>query len=97
MVLRLDPARAMFEAVDEDPRGVARDAAKDALVEKQTQGVLLALQRQPGLTQTQLGQVVGGKRQAFLEALAEIKAKGVVTWKPDGRSIRHYLSEIPKG
>jgi KaiC/GvpD/RAD55 family RecA-like ATPase len=94
--LRMQQQRSLFAVVDGDPSAAQRDAAEEQLIEKQVQAILQALQKSPGLTQTHLKEVVGGNRQAFLAALRRVKDSGVVTWKPDGRSIRHYLAEVPK-
>jgi KaiC/GvpD/RAD55 family RecA-like ATPase len=94
--LRMNQQHSLFSVVDGDPSAAMRDAAEEQLIEKQVQAILQALQKSPGLIQTQLGEAVGGTRKAFLAALRRVKDSGVVTWKPDGRSIRHYLAEVPK-
>ena len=94
--LRLDQDRSLYSVVEGNPSAARRGAAEERLIEKQMQGILQALQKIPGLTQTHLKDVVGGTRQAFQAALRRVKDSGMVTWKQDGRSIRHYLSEVPK-
>ncbi|HLG44082.1 MAG TPA: bifunctional DNA primase/polymerase [Nitrospirales bacterium] len=94
--LRMQQQRSLFAVVDGDPSAAMRNAAEEQLIEKQVQGILQALQKSPGLTQTHLKDVVGGNRQAFLAALRRVKETGLVTWRQDGRSIRHYLTEVPK-
>jgi RecA/RadA recombinase len=94
--LRMHQQRSLFTVVEGDPSAALRDAAEEQLIEKQVQSILQALQTSPGLTQTHLKDVVGGNRQAFLAALRRVKDSGMVTWKQDGRSIRHYLTEVPK-
>ncbi len=94
--LRMDQPRSLFAVVEGDPSASLRNAAEEQLIEKQVQSILQALQKSPGLTLTHLGQVVGGTRKAFLDAVRRVKDSGVVTWKQDGRAIRHYLSEVPR-
>ncbi len=94
-LMRLDRKRAMFTVVDGDPTQGMRDTARVALVEHQRGEIMRALQQQPRLTTSQLSQAVGGQRQAFLEALRQLKEGGLVTWKPEGRTVVYHLCEVP--
>ncbi len=95
-LMRLDRKRALFTPVEEDPRASMRERAHTEQIEKGRQAICQALEKQSGLTQTQLFQVVGGNRQAFFKALHEVKGSGLVSWEPRGRSVVYALTEVPQ-
>ncbi len=94
-LLRLDRKRATLTPVDGDPAVAMREAAEAERIDKQTQAILQALKKKPGMTQGQLWEVVRGNRKAFLEALDLVRKSGLVRWEPEGRSIRHFLATVP--
>jgi archaellum biogenesis ATPase FlaH len=88
-LLRLDRKRALFMPVDGDPTAAIREAKSSQLVDKQREAILRALGQHPDLTRQQLWDAVGGNRNAFSDALDQLKVAGVVSVTPRGRAMLH--------
>jgi len=95
-LLRLDRARARFEAVDGSAATTARDLASAHRVDEATETILRELRDHPGLTRRQLQELVGVKVAVFSEALNTIKTSGIVRTEPKGSAVHHYLAEVPR-
>lgn len=94
-MLRLDRERARFAMADGDSRQEVQDAAVIRRVEETTASLLRALTEHPGLTRGQLQEIVAVKTELFVKALHGVKASGMVRVEPEGRAVRHFLSEVP--
>lgn len=91
-LLRLDRKRALFGPVDADAGAVLGEPKDPPGVEKQRQAILRALTRHPDLTRQQLWDAVGGSRNAFSEALDQLRDAGLVVVTPHGRSMLHRVA-----
>jgi replicative DNA helicase len=96
-LLRLDPARARFEAVEDDQRASGRP--EDKQVNKATEGILRQLQETPGLSRTELYEAVGGNKKAFDTALLAARESGIVVTRQGKKRnrVEHILAEVPTG
>ncbi len=95
-LLRLNRDRARYEEVDGDPRTAKQAEAEAARVDEMKAALLRVLTADPGVTWSQLKQLVGGKASFFGAALHAVKAAGLVTARRERNTVRHYLTEVPK-
>jgi len=95
-LLRLNRERARFTEVDGDPRQDVQDVALTRRAEEATATLLRALTEHPGLTRGQLQEIVAVKGEIFVKALHSVKTSGIVRVEPEGRAMRHFLTEVPK-
>lgn len=95
-MLRLDRARARFEAVDGDLATTARCAAETQRIDEAREAILRELTAHSGVTRRQLQELVGIKVGVFSDALKGLKADGMVQTVPKGTAVLHSLTEVPK-
>jgi KaiC/GvpD/RAD55 family RecA-like ATPase len=95
-LLRLNRERARFDEVDKGYATTARAAADTKRTEEASETILRELRDNPGLTRTQIKEMVRVKNDVFCEALKQLRGSGIICVKPEGKALRHYLSEVPK-